>query len=382
MASAIVRKPCATCRKNGDVFTCRGCRKSFCLKHIDEHRQKLSNQIKNLAKEFELLQNDLNKEGEVQSLLSIVNTWEQESIAKICLAAETTRTDIQRWIDQNNMEVKMPSERITSELRSCQQTDDYTETDLKRWTQQLEEYRNKIEELPVVDTMNDDETGTIRLIKLKGGQNQRQSTPIDGSNLAIDESTISNTEPNVLFRERFDDVLGNTVLREDGLVATYAGQWLGASSICGTNVYSSGTHHIRFRILEKFYDSPFFGIVTATQKNMKRIIESVSTHGWQNFDFPIINGEIDRRMGRDKIIRPLDDLTLTLDCERRQIFLKHHRTKRLLHLAIDLRSCPFPWKMLVVLHRYGDSIRIIGGTLTLSRENLLSRLSKSRKSVK
>ena len=74
----------------------------------------------------------------------------------------------------------------------------------------------------------------------------------------------------------------------------------------------------------------------------------------------------------------MDDITLTIDCERRQIFLKHHRTKRLLHLPIELRACPFPWKMLVVLHRRHDSIRIVGGTLSLTRENLSSRLSEKR----
>ena len=75
----------------------------------------------------------------------LFNTWEQESIAKISLAAETARVDLQRWIDRNSIEVKIPFERITNELRSCQQADDYTEVDLKRWTQQLEEFRNKME---------------------------------------------------------------------------------------------------------------------------------------------------------------------------------------------------------------------------------------------
>ena len=125
----------------------------------------------------------------------------------------------------------------------------------------------------------------------------------------------------------------------------YAGAWLGNSSIYGVNLYSSGTHHIRFRIMEKFYDSPFFGVITASQQNTTRVLETSSANGWWNFDFPIINGEKENRTGRDKVIRRLDDLTLTMDCERKQIFLKHHRTKRLLHLPIELRACPFPWKI-------------------------------------
>lgn len=379
MASATAKKYCATCRKNGEVFTCRGCRKAFCAKHVDEHREKLTKQVANLAEELEFVRNGLNQEKEAQSLLSMVNKWEQDSIAKICLSAETVRSDVQRCLDRNNMEVKIPFERITNEVRACQETDDYTEIDLKRWNQQLEEYRNKLEKLPDIDVI-DEENGKIHLLKPKDLQEDLRCESMVHSTPVLDKSMISIPEPSILVREKFDDVFGSAALLEDGLVATYSGPWLGDSSICGVNVYSVGTHHIRFRIMEKFYDSPFFGIITASQKNTKRVLESVSTNGWWNFDVPIINGDKEDRVGKDKIIRQYDDLTLTIDCERKQIFLKHHRTRRLFHIPIDMRACPFPWRMLVVLHRRGDSVRIIGGTLSLTRENLASRLSE--KSIK
>lgn len=388
MASPTVQKSCATCRKNGDVFTCRGCRQAFCAKHVDEHREKLSKEVEILAEEHELLRREINRESEAQLLLSVVNVWEQESVAKITLAAETARNNIQQWIDRNNIEVKIPFERITNELRACQQADDYTETDLKRWIQQLEEYRNKMEKLPIINTIDDTDTGTIHILKLIEGrepeqqqeeQQQQQSTTMSQSTLTLDRTVVSYHEPNLLVRERFDDVNGGANIFEDGLLVTYSGHWLGDSSTCGVNLYSSGTHHIRFRVLEKFYDAPFFGIVTASQKNVEHVIESISANGWGNFDFPVVNGEKDPRFGRDKVIRALDELTLIIDCDRKQIFLKHHRTKRLLHLPIDLRACPFPWKMLVVLRRRGDSVRISGGTLSLTRENLSSRLSQRRK---
>jgi hypothetical protein len=375
-----VHKGCATCRKGGDVFMCRGCRQVFCAKHVDEHREKLSKEVENLAEDHERLQRDLNRDNEEQLLLSIINTWEQESIERINLTAETARAGLRQWIDRNNIEIKIPLERITNEIRSCQQADDYTETDLRRWIQQLEEYRNRMEKLPNIDMLDGDDTGSIHLIKLKESRDEiKQSSPISRSTLTLEPSMISFQELNLLVRERFDDAAGTATILEDGLVATYSGAWLGDSSICGVNLYSSGTHNIRFRILEKFYDSPFFGIITGSQKITERILESISVNGWWNFDFPIVNGERDHRVGRDKIIRSYDELTLTLDCERKQIFLKHHRTKRLLHLPIDIRACPFPWKLLVVLHRRDDSVRIIGGTLSLTRENLTSRLSQRRK---
>ena len=392
MASAgTARKSCATCHKNGDVFTCRGCRQAFCAQHVDEHREKLAKEVANLAEEHELLRNEINRETEAQLLLSLVNKWEQESITKISRAAETARTDLQQWIEQNNIEVKIPFERITNELRSCQQAEDYTETDLKRWIQQLEEYRQKMQKLPVLDMMDDDESDNIHLIKLTEPrtlqqqqeeleQEQQHSNRMGGSTLSLDRiSVISVAEPSLLVRERFGDVTGGAVLSDDDLVVTYEGAWLGHSNACGVNLYHAGTHHIRFRILERFYDPPFFGIITGSQKNVDHILESFSTNGWNNFDFPIINGEKQPGVVRDKIIRQMDELTLTLDCDRKQIFLKHHRTKRLVHIPIDTRGCAFPWKLLVVLHRRGDAVRMIGGTLSLTRENLSSRLSQRRK---
>ena len=82
-SSATVKKACATCRKSGDVFTCRGCRQAFCAKHVDEHREKLSKEVENLAEEHELLRREINRENEAELLLATVNTWEQESLARI-----------------------------------------------------------------------------------------------------------------------------------------------------------------------------------------------------------------------------------------------------------------------------------------------------------
>ena len=46
--------------------------KHFVLKHVDEHREKLSREVETLAEEHELLRRDLNQENEAQSLLLAV----------------------------------------------------------------------------------------------------------------------------------------------------------------------------------------------------------------------------------------------------------------------------------------------------------------------
>ena len=365
------KKICATCHKVGDVYVCRGCRQTFCEKDIDEHRNHLNKQLEHLIEDYDGLKNDLDQDQDAESLLNVINSWEHQSIAKICLAAENIRIELNEWL-QRNHQSKQTFEQILNELQTCQKSDDFNETDLQRWSRQLEDFRRRVEFLPNIQPTDDNET--IHLVKFQDNLEQERYSHIDTRTPSVSPSIYSlHDASNNLVRERFADVYGQASILEDGLLANYSDHWLGESNICGVNLYSSGTHHIRFRLVEKFYDTPFFGIITASQKNTENILESTSANGWLNLDCSIVNGKKESRTGRDKIIRSLDELTLTLDCDRRQIFLKHHRSKRLLHIPIDLRSCPFPWKMLIVLYRRGDSVRIIGGSISVHRNHLTSR---------
>lgn len=373
------KKTCSICHQQKDVYTCRGCQCSFCEEHVDEHRTNLSRDIEHLIDDFDVLGRDLEQEHESQNLQTIVNDWEQRSIAKICLAAENVRFELSQWLERNN-DTKQSFDEVLQEIRVCQKSEDFNEIDLKRWTQKLDEFRRQAEVLPIVQPIDNDET--INLIKFQENLDPTSFSRIEDTSIPSISPTILTPQDfgNVLVRERFDDVFGQASTLENGLVASYSANWLGESSLCGINLYSSGTHHIHFRLLEKFYDMPFFGIMTASQKNVARVIESISVNGWLNLESPVINGTQQTRVKRDKNVKALDDLTLTLDCERRQIFLKHHRTKRLVHIPIDLRSCPFPWRMVVILHRRGDAVRISGGSMTVSRDHFADR--NSRKTLK
>lgn len=164
------------------------------------------------------------------------------------------------------------------------------------------------------------------------------------------------------------------MLSENFHVARYDGPWIGNGAVSGRNHYSIGVHHLHFRLLEKFYESPFFGIVSADQTLNDRILHATSTFGWKNYSQRVIAGQ-EQEEGRDRLIQPGDDLTLTLDCERRQLLFKHHRSQRLVQLPVDIKLCPFPWKLLIVLRRRTDAVRLLGGTVSFMTEDLLNRLN-------
>ena len=262
--TSATKKTCAICRKGGDVFTCRGCRQAFCEKHVDDHRRHLSKEIRHLIDEFELLKRDCEQEDDAQGLLATINSWEQESIAKICLATEAARVELNEWGERTHG-VKDSAEKVIDEIQIFEKSDDFTELDLKRWNLLLDDFRQKLESLPTVNRIEDPDA--IHLIKLNGDLDQSDYDHLSHSTPTMTPSVLSYQDvSNILVRERFDDVVGGASLHEDGLIATYSGPWMGQTSICGINLYSSGTHHIRLRILEKFYDAPFIGIITSSQR--------------------------------------------------------------------------------------------------------------------
>ncbi|CAF3577961.1 unnamed protein product [Rotaria sordida] len=376
MATNTAKKPCAKCSKGSGVTTCDGCQQSFCTKHFVEHRHELSQQMTNINQEHDLFRRDLSKENSKHSFLNRIDIWERESINKIQAAAETARTDLQQLLDRTKNDLKTSIEKLTNELNSCQQSDDFTENDLKRWNEQLKELRKNLDIPSTIFIVNDDDMkSSIHLIRICNKQQkqqqqqqqiQRPSTPV----IRTVEHRIHNIKDSLcVINEKFGDIDGKAILSEDNLVVTCClASILTQPIIYGINRYSNGKHHIRFRI-EKMGDLRlFFGII----RSLENIIRSGQTqnnnnynynynnslYGWWDLNEAIINGKVQTTKYRN-ILSTGDELTLILDCDNKQIQLQHHRTKRLAQLLIDLNKCPFPWKIVIRLQSAGDCVRIL-----------------------
>ena len=169
MASSVTNKqPCVKCDKGGGVATCGGCQQWFCAKHFNEHRQELGAEMDHLGEEHDLLQRDLSQNDNVQDLLSCVSDWEQKSIQKIQAAAEQARMDIQKHLDYNKQQMQISLGRMTDELRSSRQSDDYTEIDLKKWLERIKELREMLDKPSSVRIIDDNDLqSTIHLIQVK-----------------------------------------------------------------------------------------------------------------------------------------------------------------------------------------------------------------------
>ncbi|CAF2880382.1 unnamed protein product [Rotaria sp. Silwood2] len=358
MASTRLKQTCAKCNKGGGTAMCHGCQQSFCTKHFVEHRQELSQQIDDVGQEHDLLRQDWNRNKNIDTLLVRIDKWEQESIKTIQTCAQNARVALQQLHNQTNNELKMFFGKLTQQVQDCQQSDNYTEINIKNWIKQLKELRQIIEKPSFVNIDYDNSiTSPIKLIKVTGVQHSLLSFS-QGKQLNENNNDTENRFVGWSSNEKFNENFGNITLSTDGLAAWCSRTTTGGSYISGIGRYSSRIHFIRFRIVHRDSDYWFFGIITASQQLISRISRAKSAYGWRELRYTVVNGEPKNR-DLTEIIKSGDEITLILNCDNRLIQLQHHRTNTLVEISIDLEQCPFPWKFVIGLDSINDGIKIV-----------------------
>ncbi len=357
MASAATKKTCAKCNKGGGTAMCYGCEQAFCTKHFIEHRQELSQQMDNIGQEHDVLRRDLTHEQGTHALLARINQWEQESIAKIQTTAKSARTHLQQLLNKAKNNLKTSVSKMTEELQSSRESDDYTELDIKKWTNQLQELRDMLDNPTTIDVDYENDTrSVISLIKVTDQQSSKSLAQT--SQLHKLSNRISDTLE-ISVSERFVDTFGGITLLEGGLVATSWDDNEDGASVCGIGRYSSGMHSIRFRVEKSSIGCYIlFGIVNPSEKMKKKMLYSRSLYGWWDLHYSVVSGN-EKSNGSPKTIQPGDEVTLILDCDGQRIQLEHHRINRIVDMPIDLRLCAFPWKIIVLIRGPNDSVRIL-----------------------
>lgn len=79
-------------KKNNGVFKCEGCQKKFCLKHTNEHRLMLKNELDGLIEEQKAFSKEFKEENFISTkLFDQIDRWEQKSIEQIRQTARILR---------------------------------------------------------------------------------------------------------------------------------------------------------------------------------------------------------------------------------------------------------------------------------------------------
>jgi hypothetical protein len=352
-ASVTGKKQCITCSKSGGIMICDGCQQSFCGKHSIEHRQELTNQLDGIMQEHDLLQQELGQPSIDNSLLKKINKWEKESIAKIQVAAEAARADLQQILDTSKERISKTCRDIAVNLRSSREADDFSENDLNRWMEQLKELKLEFDS-PSSIKLVEDEYSSISLIRIKHS-NFTSKKPTIGK-----QTFVAKTPALSVVHERFSQVFGGVKVLEEGTAIRHMGISGDYVHVLGERLYSQGREVVRFRIrYEKTTYNSFFGCISSRVINDKASFCSSISAGWFGHNQIYHQGDIIDNGYDSTEIRTNDVLSVTFDCENRKIELHHERTNKTNKLQIDVVKAPFPWRLLVVLCHSDDWVKII-----------------------
>jgi hypothetical protein len=337
MTSTTAQKTlCIRCDKTSGLFTCRGCGKDFCMCHANEHRQELGKQMDELTLYYDEIRQKLTEET-TQSpnyphLKQKIDQWEQQSIDKIYQVAGDLRKDLENMIQQHSAQLTEALTKLANEINYARQEDEYLETDIQQWTQQLNKLKDDLTKLPTFDIQQ--EENVIPLI----------------SRISID---ISNNEV-------FERTLDNIEL-EDNDQAVVHGQINNYATARGKSEYLCGQHRLRLKIEE--YNSSkwiFVGIISKDVLMKGTSVNTPSIYGWAGADQVYINGFLNSSYNKyQSDIQKNDILELFIDCDERKICLRNERTHSSYELNVDLNKCPFPWQLNVIMYFAGDRIRFL-----------------------
>lgn len=338
MATAIERKvPCSTCQKATGIFTCRGCRKDFCSRHVAEHRQEINKQMDEVATKHDQLQQII-ADQEVQPtchpLMERIDEWEQQSVNKIHQTADDARKQALIIIDKFRIQVKPDLASLTTELTKARNEDDYVETDLKEWTEKLDKLKIDLTAAQAIDFDQDD----------------------DGISL-VSKPFIYHASTDI-----FHQTNGDVHISKDRKTMIHGPSNEMAAAYCRRQ-YSLGEYRFLFKIerLSACYGL-FCGIVSKsvpvdsmfTALAVNNMYGSVNT-GYgvtRNLNHNVVTCFPDRNYQTNCTYEVL------IDCNKKSMRLTNKQTLNIQETAVDLSKRPFPWQFFITLMYPNDCVSL------------------------
>ncbi|CAF2848296.1 unnamed protein product [Rotaria sp. Silwood2] len=168
MATGRAKKPCIKCDKGAGIIICGGCQEWFCDKHFPQHRQELGEKMDHIGQQHDFLHKQLTENNVTHPLHLRINEWENASIKKIQEVAKKARSDLQRYLNETKTELRESLGKVKNELASSRELNDYTELELREWTDQLNKLRQLLEKPSTIDIVEDGQSQSlIRIVQQK-----------------------------------------------------------------------------------------------------------------------------------------------------------------------------------------------------------------------
>ncbi|CAF5169027.1 unnamed protein product, partial [Rotaria sp. Silwood1] len=154
---------------------------------------------------------------------------------KIQLAAEKVRTDLKQILESSTNQILKTCRNVASKLLSAREAEIFSEIDLKRWTEQLNELKSQIKLLSMIHIVEENKS-PVYLIEIK--QTNNVNTYIKNKELLSFKR----------IEERFIEGNGLAIIEDGGLRIKHIDSDHKFIYFRGLKSYTNGRHTLQFKI--------------------------------------------------------------------------------------------------------------------------------------
>jgi len=144
---------CVTCGKEKSTVRCDGCSQPFCYNHFGDHRQELSKQIDEIQSIRDLFRQTLTEQTgkpEKHELIKQIDQWERNSINIIRQTAGEARQRLLDYAAGHITKIEVKLNKLTDQLRESREENDFFETDLIQWREDLKRLKEELDRPPMI----------------------------------------------------------------------------------------------------------------------------------------------------------------------------------------------------------------------------------------
>ncbi|CAF4522554.1 unnamed protein product [Rotaria sp. Silwood2] len=150
MATTTQRMVCVKCKRTRSLATCKGCSKDFCLNHINEHHNELSEELGKTEDQFNEFRIEIDKqktEPQKYNLMKQIDEWERASIEKILKVANEVRHELSSRVITFVTDVDFKLKQLTEQLIHYRKEEDFAEPDIQFFNEKLKQLKNNLNDL-------------------------------------------------------------------------------------------------------------------------------------------------------------------------------------------------------------------------------------------
>ncbi|CAF1087601.1 unnamed protein product [Adineta steineri] len=142
---------CPDCDKQEGIVPCVGCKKIFCVKHFQVHRQNLSVELENVVTRRNTLQeyyyNTIAPTIDPTKFdaWTKIDEWEQELKEQLRKTADDARKQLDIYSKQSRTQIESQLNQITDNIQQKMERENFIEEDIEKLTHHIDEIEEGIE---------------------------------------------------------------------------------------------------------------------------------------------------------------------------------------------------------------------------------------------